>query len=121
MGKLLVVDDDRVVRRLIRRVFEEAGYEVIETADGQGVSQLVQTERPALVLMDIHMPHLNGLTVLNEIMEADPGMAVIMISGDDDLRVAKRAIEIGACDYITKPIDLRSLQMAVRAYSPLAR
>ncbi|MFH1620285.1 MAG: response regulator [bacterium] len=116
--KLLVIDDDPAVRGVIRRVLQEAGLEVIEAADGRGVADLVRRERPALALLDIHMPHLDGIAALSEILDAAPGMAVVMVSGDDDLRLAKMAMDRGACDHLTKPLDLRSLRMSVKAYMP---
>ena len=65
------------------------------------------------------MPKVDGISALGAILDEDPGVAVIMVSGDDDLELAKRAMARGACDYVTKPFDLRSLQMSVRAYAQL--
>ena len=119
MKKILVVDDDAGVRHLIRRLLKREGYEVIEGSDRQDIFELIRTEHPALVLMDVHMPRLDGIEALRKIIKNDPGVAVIMVSGDDNLGLARQAMEKGACDYITKPLDLRSLQMSVKAYMPL--
>lgn len=116
--KLLVIDDEPMVRHFLRRAVEEMGHEVIEAADGAEVAEIIEREHPALVLLDVHMPQLDGIATLSEILDSDPSIAVIMVSGDDDLKLSEMAMERGACDYITKPIDLRSLQMSVKAYLP---
>ena len=113
--KLLVVDDDSAVRRFMRRAVQGAGYEVVEAADGDQAVELVGRERPDLVLLDMHMPRLDGIEALSAIMDLNPAMAVIMVTGDGDIERAKLAMERGACDYMSKPFDIQSLQTSVMA------
>ena len=115
MKKLLVVDDDAAIRRLIRRVVEELGHEVTEVSDGTDALDLIRRSRPDLVLIDMHMPRLDGITTLEAILEIHPGMGVIMITGDGDGSRAKTAMERGACDFLSKPFDAEYLKTSVEA------
>lgn len=110
--KLLVVDDDPAVRRFMRRALQGAEYEVIEAADGDEAVESAAAKRPDLVLLDMHMPRLDGIAALSEIMDAGP-IPVIMVTGDGDMERVKLAMERGACGYITKPFDLQSLRTSV--------
>ena len=114
--RLLVVDDDPAVRRVIKRMLEGAEREILEAANGAEALRLVSERHPDLVLLDIHMPRMGGIAALSAIARAHPEVAVIMVSGDDDLALARSAMEQGACDYLTKPVDARSLHMSVSAY-----
>lgn len=113
--KLLVVDDDAEVREVMSRSFQQAGYEVIEAADGHMAADWIEWEHPDLVLLDVGMPKLNGMAALDEILDIDPGMPVIMVTGDADATQARRAMEKGACAYVTKPFDMRALEASVAA------
>jgi DNA-binding NtrC family response regulator len=114
--KLLVVDDNPEIRQVMRRALEQAGHDVIEAADGHTVADWVEWEHPALVVMDIHMPRLDGITALGEILDVDPTMPVIIVTGDSDKGQAAQAMARGACDYITKPFDMRTLKASVAAH-----
>ena len=112
-NKVLVIDDEPEVRRMIRRVLQKMDHEVIEAEDGADVAQLVQREHPDLVLLDIHMPRLDGIATLSEILDFDPTIAVVMVTGDCDLDRVRLAMERGACEYITKPFDLQNLETSI--------
>lgn len=114
--KLLVVDDEPVVRRLIRKLLQQAGYGVIEAADGDDALELIRREHPVLVLLDIHMPRLDGIATLDAILEIDPKVGVIMVTGDGQETRAKMAMDRGACDYLAKPFDADSLRTSVMAH-----
>ena len=116
MSKILVVDDEPTVRRILRRTLEKAGYTVIELADGAGVAELVRLEAPDLVLLDIHMPKLDGIAALLEIHDIDPRIQVIAMTGDTDPKRAKLAVESGACAFISKPFELEFLLTAVMVH-----
>ncbi|MBI3549103.1 MAG: response regulator [Elusimicrobia bacterium] len=119
--KLLVVDDDPVIRRLIRRSLQEAGYEVIEAADGDVALELVRSEHPALVLLDMHMPKFDGIATLDAIRESNPEIGIIMITGDGDEKRAKWTMSLGACDFLTKPFEVEALKTTVMANLLLRR
>jgi adenylate cyclase len=104
---VLIADDDGVSRKLLRRLLEQEGYEVSAAADGAEALDLFSKEAIDLVLLDIVMPGLDGITVL-ERLKATPGanhVPVIMISAVDETESIVRCIEIGADDYLPKPFN----------------
>lgn len=117
-GIVLVVDDEEQVRAIIRRALEELDCQVVEAADGADVMGLVEKHRPALVLMDIHMPEIDGISATDEICRQYPETQVIIVSGDvSDARV-KTALERGAVAFIGKPVNLADLQTLVLSRLP---
>lgn len=115
-SKVLVVDDDPAIRRLLRRILGEAGHEVIEADDADLTLDLVARQRPALVLMDMHMPRLDGIAAIAELKDVDPELPIIMLTGDAEPRRASLAMERGACDFIQKPFERKHLEGAVTAH-----
>lgn len=109
MKKILVVDDDAAIRRIARRALEPLGYVVVDADDGCELVSLAARERPSLILLDLHMPRLDGLAALSELLAALPSSSVIMMTGDGDERHAALALERGACDYLAKPFDVAGL------------
>ncbi|MBI5625011.1 MAG: response regulator [Elusimicrobia bacterium] len=116
--RILVVDDDAAVRRIIRRVLEPLGYEVIEIADGADAVLMVETYRPRLVLLDIHMPRLDGIAVADELSQAHPGVAVVMVTGDATEPREQLARERGAAAFLAKPFESDSLKRVVMESLP---
>jgi len=112
-SKILVVDDDPEVRRVIRYGFSDE-YEVFEAADGRSGVEIVKEHCPALVFLDMELPDIDGLRVLASMIEIDSKSVVIMLTGNEDLKVVQRALEMGAVQYVTKPFDLEYLQGMVR-------
>ncbi len=113
--RLLIVDDDPGVRSLVRRTFPAPDYEVLEAADGDEAVAIVVEKHPDLILLDMHMPRLDGIAALDDIIESEPGAAVVMLTGDHSEAHAKTAMDRGACDYITKPFDIQTLRTCVSA------
>lgn len=112
--KLLVVDDDASVRKIIGRALRSSGLEVLEAADGDEALAIVEREKPALVVMDIHMPNLDGIATLDTILELNPATAVIIVTGDATSKRAQLAVERGACGFIAKPFDFSYLCRSVQ-------
>lgn len=113
--KLMIVDDDSGVRRLLRRLVQAMGHSVVEAADGTEAVATVRQERPDLVLLDMHMPRLDGIATLDALLDRWPGLGVIMMTGDGDAARAKMALERGACDFVPKPFDVEYLKVSVEA------
>lgn len=111
---ILVVDDEESIRESIREILSDEGYRVIEASDGKKVLELIRKERPRLVLLDIWMPQVDGIGLLREIKEKEPGIDVIMISGHGNIHTAVTAAKLGAFDFIEKPLSLEGLLHAVR-------
>ncbi|MBI4385918.1 MAG: response regulator [Elusimicrobia bacterium] len=114
--KILVVDDEDGVRRLIGRVLRQAGHEILEALDGRDIFKTIRTQRPDLILLDVHMPQLDGIEALSEIREIEPRIPVIIMTGDGNSERAQLAMERGACDYLTKPIDMDYMLSSVTAH-----
>ena len=116
-GRVLVVDDDRLNRTLLTRYLEREGHQVSCAENGVEALALLRGEPADVVLLDIVMPELDGVTVLERI-KADPAMndtPVIMISGVDETDSVVRCIEIGADDYLPKPFDPVLLRARISA------
>lgn len=113
MEKILVVEDDKITRRLIKEILSRGGYEVIEGEDGSQALELFKKEKPDLVITDYQMPVMNGLRLLSEIRNINPGTPVIMLTGFGDIALTIKAIQIGAFDFLEKPINAPQLKNVV--------
>ena len=113
MDKILVVDDEYEVVRLLQKFLKSKGYDVDTATSGAEAIEKVRTGKPQMVLLDIIMPRMGGLDTLKEIKKIDPDVAVIMVTAVIDEELVKRALELGAYDYITKPIDLKYMETTV--------
>ncbi len=105
MAKILVIDDDRLIRKIITTILRKDGYEVFEAEDGEIGMGIVLSERPELVLTDFQMPGKNGIEVLSEIVALKRGIPVIMVTGFGDITLTIKAIQQGAFDFLEKPIN----------------
>jgi DNA-binding NtrC family response regulator len=110
--KILVVDDEPDIVDIVREHFE-AIYEVHTALSGRRAIELVRTERPDLVLLDLRMPGLSGVDVLKTLHSMDPKLVVIIITANEDTDVAAEAIAQGAFSYVPKPFDFASLDHLV--------
>lgn len=110
--KILIVDDDADTRRILRYVLSPVAA-VLEADGGAEALRLIGAERPSLVLLDLVMPGIGGLEVLEAGMRQVPNMVVVMLTGQSDIAVAKCALDKGARAFITKPIDPQRLREAV--------
>lgn len=116
-GHILVVDDNRVNRQLLRRALEQQEHSVVSAEHGLQALELVRSEAFDVVLLDIMMPELNGYDVLKT-LKADPELRripVIMISAIDEMGSVIRCIEMGAADYLPKPFNAALLRARINA------
>jgi DNA-binding NtrC family response regulator len=112
--KILVVDDERLVRWSLRQKCEEWGYQVIEAEAGEPGLKLAQHESPDLVLLDVRLPDLSGLQILEHLKKNGDACAVIMITADPQLDDVKVALKLGAYDFVGKPLDFDELHVAIK-------
>lgn len=110
---VLVVDDEAAVRELIAAFLPGHGYDVIQADDGEKALRLFDKRSPELSVLDLNLPGLPGLELLNTLKQRDPSHPIIIISAEAELEPAVQAIKAGASEYLRKPINLDSLKLAV--------
>jgi two-component system, NtrC family, nitrogen regulation response regulator NtrX len=113
MTKILVVDDEKSIRNTLREILEYEKFEVDEAAEGQEALEKAKNNRYDLILLDIKMPRMDGIEVLEQLMKFTD-VPVVMISGHGTVETVVEAVKKGAYDYITKPLDLNRLLVTIR-------
>ena len=113
-SRILVVDDDPQTLRHVRDTLDEAGYSPVVTGDHAALAQIIRTEKPALVLLDLMLPGTDGIELMQTVPEL-AGLPVIFISGYGRDETIARALEAGAADYIVKPFSPTELTARIRA------
>jgi two-component system response regulator AtoC len=114
MEKILIIDDDRIVRKVFAHVLKGAGYDVVEADDGLKGFEVMRTQAPDLVLTDYQMPGITGLDLLEKIREQGMTIPVIMLTGYGDVMLTIKSVQGGVYDYIEKPADPELLKGVVR-------
>ena len=112
--KILIVDDEKLVRWSLRQKCEEWGYQAVEAENGQIALKVAHNESPDLVLLDVRLPDLGGLQVLQQLKQNGDARAVIMITADPQLDDVKAALKLGAYDFVGKPIDFDELAVTTK-------
>ena len=114
MAKILIIDDEKAIRRSIKEILEFEKHQVEEAEDGQMGLNMALKYQYEVILSDIKMPKLDGLELLQRLTEQGSSSAIIMMSGHGTIETAVDAVKNGAYDYLAKPIDLNRLLVAVR-------
>jgi DNA-binding NtrC family response regulator len=111
--KILVVDDELSIRESLWAWLRQDGYEVESAADGMKALAMSQETHYDIMLIDVKMPEMDGLTLLKKIRENDQDMAIVMMTAHGDIQDAVQAMKLGAYDYLLKPFDLEELSFAI--------
>ncbi len=111
---IAIVDDDESIRQPLRTFLESHNLAVVEAGSAEELRNLFGTAKIALILLDIGLPDIDGLTLLPEIVTNHPGIAIVMLSGMADLEVALDCIRNGADDYLSKPVQFAEILLVVR-------
>jgi DNA-binding response OmpR family regulator len=114
LKKVLVVDDEPSVCEVLKEFLQNNGYNVEVAYSGDEAIAAYQKDRPDVVLLDVRMPGKDGLETLREIKSLDSSATVIMVTAVHKENVVRQAMDDGAADYITKPINPQSLELAIR-------
>ena len=114
MPNILIIDDERAIRNVLKDILTNEGFKVDEAADGEEGLKKIGGTSYDLVLCDIKMPKVDGLEFLQKATESNPETPVIMISGHGNIETAVDAVKKGAFDYISKPPDLNRLLITIR-------
>jgi two-component system, NtrC family, response regulator AtoC len=112
-SKILVVDDERMIRWSIQQALSKDGLSVAAVETGEEAVAQATDEMPDLVLLDITLPGIDGLEVLRRLKSIEPALTVVMVTAIEDVKVAVEAMRLGAYDYISKPFDLDRLKVIV--------
>lgn len=115
MNKILVVDDEKVIRANFCEILAIEGFSAVEASCGEEAVGIYRKIRPSAVLLDIKMPGMSGMDTLKELKEIDPKVPVIIITSHGDVPTAVEAIRLGACDFLLKPPDFSSLIIRLKA------
>jgi len=111
---LLVIDDDEASCRLVRATFRAEGIQVLAAPDGPAGMARIAAEHPDMVLLDVNLPTDSGIEVLERLRATHPSLPVVMLTASHDVKTAVRATQLGAFDYLTKPIEHDDIVAVVR-------
>lgn len=111
--KLLVVDDEEEICDFLKAFFEERDFEVRTASSGESALEAVAEVKPQVILLDVHMPGMDGMNALREIKKKYPQIKVIMVTALETREKIEEAIRLGADNYITKPLSLEYLERDV--------
>ena len=114
MAKILIVDDEKSIRNTLKEILEYEKYKVEEAEDGAKGYEMIMNNHYDVVLLDIKMPKMDGIEVLEKASAENPDTPFIMISGHGTLETAVECVKKGAYDYLQKPPDLNRLLITVR-------
>ena len=113
-ARLLIVDDESGIRESLGALLRDEGYEVATVASGEECLAQIEQRTFDLILLDVWLPGLDGLRVLERLQSLDSAPMVVMISGHANIEAAVRATKLGAFDFIEKPLSLEKIVVVVR-------
>jgi len=111
--KILTVDDQMGIDSFFYDFFTARNYEVLNAQSGKAAIEIVKKEKPRIILLDINMRGMDGIETLEKIRQIDKEVTIIMVTGVKDDEMMNKAKELGADDYITKPLSLEYLDKVV--------
>jgi DNA-binding NtrC family response regulator len=114
MEKVMIVDDDRDLRSIVKDVLKDSGFKTVEAADGVAALKLFKADRPGVVLLDLNMPLVNGIDTMREMLSIDRSVPIIILTGYGDVPTAVEAIKGGAYDFTLKPPDFDKLILTLK-------
>ena len=112
--KILIIDDERSIRNSLKEILADEGYDVDVAEDGAQGCAMVDKEKYSVIFCDIKMPGMDGVEVLDKMVEMGVDAAIVMISGHGDINTAVECIKKGAFDYIPKPLDLNRILITIK-------
>ncbi|MBM4270452.1 MAG: UDP-3-O-[3-hydroxymyristoyl] N-acetylglucosamine deacetylase [Deltaproteobacteria bacterium] len=110
---ILVVDDEEKIRQTLRGVLSDEGYEVTDAGDGRTALERLRAVRPDLVILDVWLPEIDGISLLEQVRQIYADLPVIIICGHANIEAAVRATRLGAADFIEKPFSLDALLASI--------
>src|SRR6195952_469027 len=114
MSNILIIDDEKAIRKTLSEILSYEGYKIDEAGDGEEGFRKFREKEYDVILCDIKMPKMDGIEFLEKAKESNPDLPIIMISGHGTIETAVEAVKKGAYDYISKPPDLNRLLITIR-------
>ena len=114
MIKILIIDDEKIIRERLNKILELDGFFTFVASNAMEGIRIFNKEKPEICLVDLKMPGMDGVAVLEKIMESKIKTEVIIFSGDESVESAVEAKKKGAFDYLLKPIDLNILEATIK-------
>ncbi|RMF56729.1 MAG: sigma-54-dependent Fis family transcriptional regulator [Calditrichaeota bacterium] len=111
---ILIVDDDAAIQFAFQKTFSSMGFDILTAGDGQQALDKIQETCPDLVFLDVAMPGMDGLDALEQIKTEHPDLPVVIITGYGNMETAIRAMQCGAYDYLTKPLDIEKVRVTAQ-------
>lgn len=115
MAKILIVDDEKNLLDSLERILQDGDNQIVKASNGKEAVKMVKKENPQVVVMDIQMPEMDGLSAFKEIKKISPKQMVIMMTGSGTTDTAIEAMKLGAYDYVAKPFDIPKIIGVVQA------
>ena len=113
-GSILVVDDEPPIRELLRKYFSSRDYQVRVAPDGQQALALVDQKSPDIIVLDVHMPGMNGIEVLKRLRAKNYAGGVMFLTSSQDEALLQEGLELGSVDILGKPVDLERLELTIQ-------
>lgn len=108
-SRILVAEDEPSIRRALAKVLEGRGHSIRTAANGRQALELMEQEMPELLVLDLAMPEMGGIAVLEEMRRRGWKVPVVIMTGNHDLAAAKASLRLGAREYLLKPFDIFSI------------
>ena len=112
--RILIVDDEKLVRWALNQKCAEFGYQTLEAENGEEALRALQNESVELVLLDVHLPDLSGIEVLEKLKQSGETRSIVMMTADPQLDDVKAALRLGAYDFVSKPINFEELNVTLQ-------
>ncbi|MFQ5640391.1 MAG: sigma-54-dependent transcriptional regulator [bacterium] len=119
--KILIADDDKNIQFVFRKTFESDGFTVLSATNGKEALEALEVKRPDLVFMDVAMPGISGLEALEAIRDKGINVPVVVITGFGTMHTAVKAIQLGAYEYLTKPLDVEQVRVVAQRALEMVR
>ncbi|WP_100405750.1 response regulator [Bacillus solitudinis] len=114
MQKILVVDDQYGIRVLLSEILQKDGYQIFQAANGVQALNIVEKDKPDLVLLDMKIPGMDGLEILKRIKEKHAEIDVIMMTAYGELNLINEAMQLGAITHFAKPFDIDDIREVIK-------
>jgi two-component system response regulator (stage 0 sporulation protein F) len=113
MPSILIVDDQKGVRRLLEELFKKDGWQIHIASDGKSAIEMLEEISPDIILMDMKMPNMSGIEASQQILARNPEIQIVIMTAYGEMEVVSQALDIGVCKCITKPFDITYLREVI--------